>query len=230
MDELKVVVARGKFIRFAAIRGPGEGEPVHFCTTDGDRGSFPQCYSTGGSGGVLSAVRLHSHLATPKISLRLMSTNSEEKEMKFLIAIGILIAIAVLFFGKKPKNKITKRTEEKPRRKRVLTEREQSMYNRLAQALPDMVVLAQVSFGALMTARSWQTRNSFDRKIADFVICDKAFQVIAVIELDDASHRGKEEKDAERDAMLKEVGYRVVRYPNIPDAAKVKEDFAQIMR
>ncbi len=30
--------------------------------------------------------------------------------------------------------------------------------------------------------------------------------------------------------MLNEVGYRVVRYPNIPDAAQVKADFAQVMR
>jgi very-short-patch-repair endonuclease len=57
------------------------------------------------------------------------------------------------------------------------------------------------------------------------VVCDKAFQVLAVIELDDASHKGKTDKDAARDAMLVSAGYRVLRYPNIPDLDRVRSDF-----
>ncbi|MOA41717.1 hypothetical protein D3C78_1637080 [compost metagenome] len=57
------------------------------------------------------------------------------------------------------------------------------------------------------------------------MVCDKAFQVLAVIELDDASHKGKTDKDAARDAMLVAAGYRVLRYPNIPDIDRVRGDF-----
>lgn len=118
---------------------------------------------------------------------------------------------------------------EQPRRKQFLSEREQAMHNRLSQALPGLVILAQVSFGALLTAKAYAVRNTFDRKTADFVVCDKAFQVLAVIELDDASHRGKAARDSARDAMLMQAGYRVLRYPHIPDIAQVRDDFGFAM-
>lgn len=114
------------------------------------------------------------------------------------------------------------------RRKEPLTRHEQAMYNRLRQSMPDLIVLAQVSFGALLTAKSYAIRNTFDRKIADFVICDKAFQVLAVIELDDSSHKGKEAQDAKRDEMLKQAGYRVMRYKRIPDIEQARKDFASL--
>lgn len=98
------------------------------------------------------------------------------------------------------------------------------MFNRLHGALPELHVLGQVSFGALLTARSQATRNTFDRKIADFVLCDQAHQVVAVIELDDASHRTKAKADQARDAMLTDAGYRVLRYANVPDIDRVRTD------
>ena len=115
---------------------------------------------------------------------------------------------------------------EKPRRRWPLSKNEAAMYHRLLQALPDKVVFAQMSFGALLTARGRGTRNRFDRKIADFVVCDRALQVLAVIELDDSSHRGKEGRDAARDKLLQDAGYRVIRYPRIPNAERVQADFA----
>lgn len=119
-------------------------------------------------------------------------------------------------------------SSEKPRRRWVLTKNEAAMYHRLVQALPDKLILAQVSFGALLTARSKGARNRFDRKMADFVVCDKALQVLAIIELDDISHRGKEGRDAARDKLLLDAGYRVIRYPRIPNAEKVQADFASV--
>lgn len=115
---------------------------------------------------------------------------------------------------------------EKPRRRWVLSKNESAMYHRLIQSLPDKVVLAQVSFGALLTARSRGARNRFDRKIADFVVCDKAMQVLAVIELDDNSHRGREGQDTVRDKLLQDAGYRVIRYRRIPNVEKVQADFS----
>lgn len=146
-----------------------------------------------------------------------------------LIALAVLVVIAAAAVAMLQKTGSTAGASgaERPRRKKLfLTEREQSMHNRLTQALPDLIVLAQVSFSALITARAYAVRNTFDRKTADFVVCDKAFQVLAVIELDDASHKGKEEKDSARDTLLTSAGYRVLRYANIPDIDRVRADFA----
>ena len=145
--------------------------------------------------------------------------------MKTLLFVVVVAFMAWVFFAKAKKGAVAAKSSESPRRRQLLSEREQAMHNRLSQALPDLVVLAQVSFSALLTARAYATRNTFDRKTADFVVCDKAFQVLAVIELDDASHKGKADKDAARDAMLAGAGYRVLRYPNIPDIERVRSDF-----
>ncbi|RZI43732.1 DUF2726 domain-containing protein [Herbaspirillum sp. HC18] len=113
--------------------------------------------------------------------------------------------------------------EDSPLRKRtVLTKNEQPMYFRLLEAFPEHVVLAQVSFSALIRTAKQATRNRFDRKVADFVICTKAFEVLGIVELDDSSHRGKEEKDADRDRLLNSAGYRVFRYRFPPNTEDVR--------
>lgn len=149
----------------------------------------------------------------------------------------LLIVIVVAFLGLAVAAQVLKKaaasastgkgkTTERPRRRQLLTERERAMHHRLVHALPDFVILAQVSFGALLTARAQAARNTFDRKTADFVVCDKAFQVLAVIELDDASHKDKAAKDSARDTLLTDAGYRVLRYSNVPDLDRVRLDFA----
>lgn len=137
-----------------------------------------------------------------------------------VIIAALLLAVAlVLQIARRPK-----KAQHKIANRQPLTKREQAMYYRLCSALPEHVVLAQVSLGALLTARSYAARNRFSQKIADFVICTKAFEVIAVIELDDASHRTKRKADAERDAMITGAGLRAIRYPNIPNAETIARD------
>jgi very-short-patch-repair endonuclease len=112
--------------------------------------------------------------------------------------------------------------------KRPLTEREQSMYFRLIEAAPELVVLAQVSFSAMLKTSGTATRNTYDRKTADFVICTRAFDILLVIELDDASHNGQEVKDGKRDATLVQAGIAVVRYKNVPDADALRKDLSEL--
>ena len=52
--------------------------------------------------------------------------------------------------------------------------------------------------------------------------------MLAVIELDDSSHKSRESEDADRDRWLTKAGYRVVRYPQIPDKAKLLADFMSV--
>jgi very-short-patch-repair endonuclease len=46
--------------------------------------------------------------------------------------------------------------------------------------------------------------------VADFVVCDKAFHVMAVVELDDSSH--DREKDRKRDDIVREAGAPTIRW------------------
>lgn len=144
--------------------------------------------------------------------------------MVFLLAIGALVFWAVA------RNQAAQRSRsgfvDKPKARPPLTAREQAMYNRLVQTLPDLVVLPQVSFGALLTARTRAARSSFSRKIADFVVCDRSFKVVAVVAFGgDKSSKAKSQRDLDREALLVEAGYRVLRYPRVPDVGRVEADF-----
>lgn len=131
-----------------------------------------------------------------------------------LIGVIAVIAAAVL--------KGNKGAREKPRARKPLTEREQAMFFRLTETFPDLVVMPQVAMSALLTAKAQSSRNTFNRKVIDFVLCTKGFKTVCVVELDDASHRGKDADDTARDAMLKSAGYRTVRFKNVPDAEPLR--------
>ena len=134
-----------------------------------------------------------------------------------LVIFALVAAVFVLaVLAEKKKRTITKQ--------RPLTNREQAMYFKLTSALSEHVVLAQVAFGAMLKTVDTATRNTFDRKRADFVICTKAFDIVAVIELDDASHKGQEAKDRDRDTLLERAGIRTLRYKNVPDEQTVRND------
>lgn len=147
--------------------------------------------------------------------------------MKFALIVLIFVVLllaAALVMAKMPKNGKAKKGSFGP--KPIATAHEQKMFWKLVAAFPapEYVVLTQVAFGAMLTAKGGASRYSFDKKIADFVVANKGFKVLAAIELDDNSHKGKEDKDASRDAMLVEAGYRVFRYTTIPEVEKLRND------
>lgn len=106
----------------------------------------------------------------------------------------------------------------------VITTFESQMFLRLKQAFPHYHILAQVAFSSLITSEHYNIRSKFNRKVTDFVILDQEMRVIAVVELDDPSHIGKELEDQKRDRMLKEAGYRVQRYTQIPSIKQLQMD------
>lgn len=146
-----------------------------------------------------------------------------------LLLVGLaLIAVAIQFIAKSKglggsrKGRFTRRP--------LATANEQGMFWRLVDCFPqpEYVVLTQVSFGSLLNAKDGASRYSFSQKRADFVLADKSFKVIAVIELDDSSHRGNEERDGKRDAMLTQAGYKVLRYTKTPDRQSLIGDIEKL--
>lgn len=110
------------------------------------------------------------------------------------------------------------------RPRKPLSSRERVMYFRLVEAVApyECVVLSQVSFSALIDTDDPGTRNVFCRKYTDFVVCNTEFDVLVVVELDDASHWGREEQDAAREALLTDAGHRVMRFDDVPSVQALR--------
>lgn len=139
----------------------------------------------------------------------------------FVIIVVVLLAIVAMAFLMRGKTRTTG-DRDKIWRRRLLSKNEQPMYFRLREAFPDHVVLAQVAVSSLLNSRSKSTQSTFDRQVADFLLCTPAFEVLAVIELDDVNHKTDAQADAASDAMLMEAGYQVLRFERVPDAKELK--------
>src|SRR5689334_15031759 len=120
--------------------------------------------------------------------------------MTFLL---IVIAVLVIAGGAayamgllKPGNK---RSSAIPARRRPLGKREQLMYLRLREAVPEQVVLSQVAFSSLLMARDRALRHSFRGKVAGFVVCSRHFEVIGIIQLSEDAQRARKDADDEDD-------------------------------
>lgn len=123
-----------------------------------------------------------------------------------------------------PINTTTETKKETIKSSYILTYHEQAMFKLLKEALPNHNIFVQVSFGAILWTPNQGTRNRFNRKVADFVITCENFLIKAIVELDDVSHIGREDKDAERDAFLITAGYKVIRYKQLPSIEQIRND------
>lgn len=148
----------------------------------------------------------------------------------------ILIAVATfafaLFAAAKKKKPLLVAKQYKA--KALLTKNEQEFTTRLIEALPGHHVFTQVSMGALLQpevgyrdnkSEFYRVRGTFAQKIVDYVICDKEYNVKAIVELDDKTHN--EGNDAKRDSMLAEAGYKIIRWhsKNKPSIEQIQAQF-----
>ena len=138
----------------------------------------------------------------------------------------LVVILAIIIFAVKSKkpapaasNNVElqeKKIEYKYKSKKLMTDNEFEFFNRIVQALPEYYVFPQVSLGAFLQGDSPdpKERNSirmtFAQKMADYVIYNQQQKIIAIIELDDKTHI--QEKDEKRDAMLKQAGYKIIRF------------------
>lgn len=132
----------------------------------------------------------------------------------FIVLIVVIVVIAFVFLAK---SKGIKQEGDLYKSKPLLTANEIEFYTRLTQALPDHHIFPQVALGALLqpnvkgdNRKYYSVRGTFAQKVADYVICNKDIKVVAIVELDDKTHNN--DKDAKRDAMLEQAGYKVIRW------------------
>ena len=107
---------------------------------------------------------------------------------------------------------------------------EQVLYFRLVRALPDQIVLAQVQLSRILGVKKGDSYQSWLNRIsqlsADFVVCAKDSSVLAVIELDDASHQSERRREADRrkTRALEAASLKIIRWnvTQLPDEAVIR--------
>lgn len=118
--------------------------------------------------------------------------------------------------------------------KGLMTENEREFFGRLVSALPAHFVFPQVAMSALLDASDGnaKTKHADFLRIAqhrvDFLICDAACRVVAVIELDDRTHNKR--KDQVRDKRLMQANIPTIRYQSSsrPNLAQIHEAIAAL--
>jgi very-short-patch-repair endonuclease len=119
----------------------------------------------------------------------------------------------------------------------VLSETERQFFGRLVDALPEYRVLPQVQISRFIEVRKVPKRqailNRYARLSADFVLCDRDFNVKAVVELDDTSHGSpsQQARDAKKDAVVTAAGILMVRchVAAVPTVARIREQLLKAL-
>jgi hypothetical protein len=151
--------------------------------------------------------------------------------MKWLLAVVVLFAVALLVAAALRRTKRSNAEGVWPFiAKKVLSPPEQVLYFRLLHALPDHIVLAQVQLSRVLGVRkgnNYQTwLNRINQLSADFVVCAKDATVLAVVELDDASHQSerRREADARKTRAVEAAGLKLVRWSvsALPDDTAIR--------
>lgn len=126
-----------------------------------------------------------------------------------LVLIGGFVAMTLLGKKKLPPGL---RFIQKP----IMTANELEFFGRLRAALPDFEIFPQVAMSAIMKplriddGNNQAARNKIDRKVVDFVIYSKAFELVCVVELDDRTHKAA--RDLSRDAMTAGANIKTLRW------------------
>ena len=135
--------------------------------------------------------------------------------MEILIAI-VIVAILAVTLTVAMKRLQGKGRAGTYRKRNLMTENELEFFGRLVSALPDHYVFPQVAMSALLEAASSDRKKSHGDRLriaqqrADYIVCTRGCDLVAVIELDDRTHSTT--KDQLRDSRLEQAGIKTVRF------------------
>ncbi|MDP9090212.1 MAG: DUF2726 domain-containing protein [Pseudomonadota bacterium] len=139
----------------------------------------------------------------------------------FAVLIALVVAAAVLgaFAAKlKPRDGLFAKPWPLEAKSHLLTESERALYQRLVQILPGHIVLAQVQLLQVLNFKRGQRTqailNRFNQLSLDFLILNPDTSIVAVVELDDATHtrEASRQADARKDHALKSAGVPLIRW------------------
>lgn len=156
--------------------------------------------------------------------------NQGNRIMKAIITLTVLtlIILAVITVLTREKQAAQQKRREYIKKK-PLSNHEQVLYWRLVGALPDHMVLAQVSLGRCLGTKDSGGLDSMTSKNLDFVVCDKASDVVAVIEIDTKNYSSKivSKEDERKYKALKKAGIDIIRWRanSLPSEADIRERF-----
>jgi hypothetical protein len=149
-----------------------------------------------------------------------------------LMMVLVLLAVVVLIVAGSGKKRSGGKAAEANKYvlRRLMTAREFGFFKKLRTALPEAVIHSQVAMAALIDVEKGNpsSRNRFDRKIFDFVVCDDTGDVLYVVELDDRSHatEAARKRDSTKDEIASAAGLRLVRYRSANvDVETLQRDF-----
>src|SRR5882724_1163451 len=148
--------------------------------------------------------------------------------LAIVIVFIVFVLIQIVAYKKKQAE-----AQDKPpyfKRKTLLGEKEQVLFHRLIEAMPDHYVMAQVRLADIVGVKkceNWQSWfNKISRKSVDFVICNKSFVVLACIELDGKTHdrEDRQKADNTKDSALNAAGIPIVRIDadRLPSTSDIK--------
>lgn len=120
--------------------------------------------------------------------------------------------------------------------KRLLSEPEQVLFHRLVRALPGHLVLAQVHVSRVLGVRKGSDAFEWNKRIAwmsyDYVVCTEDATPVAVVELDDKSHSGKQRiaADARKNKATADAGLPLIRWHvrSIPTEDEIRQTLERV--
>lgn len=154
-----------------------------------------------------------------------------------MIYLILIIVLVVIVFGAAKQNSSSDKESIKPlqadsyKSTTFMSDNEIEFFNRLITAFPDYYIFPQVAMSGLVSPNTTDykkmngIKNTYNRLRVDFVLF-KDKKVLAIIELDDKTHKGKEDKDNKRDGILNQAGYKTFRFmshnkPSVVELRKI---------
>lgn len=155
----------------------------------------------------------------------------------WMIALPAAVVLALLATIKLKQDKAKAGSDDQPwpyQARRIMTDREQVLYHRLREALPDCLIFTQVQLSQVISVK-YRTKNpqawlnKVSQKSLDFVVCQPDSSVLAVIELDDKSHNNAKQasRDADKSKALKDAGVRLIRVREVPSVGTLLKAFGR---
>lgn len=148
--------------------------------------------------------------------------------------VTVAIIVAIIFLATQKKQNKGRNFRYKPEEtwpfieRRLQTKSEEQLYQRLKKALPEHQIFVQVQASRVIDVKKGNDYqkwfNRINRMSLDYVVCDATLKTVAVIELDDPSHKEKsrQEADAKKDKAMQSAGIRMIRWTKTPSIEEIR--------